>query len=346
MMTGREIMLRTVRFESVPRTPVAIIDGGVWMARRAGLSFEDIFNLPDFGTDLVLDTFHNIESDIVWVCAACYSLALRALGADVDFSRIGEGPEVLSPMIADPKEILRFDADRIRTMYLADPGIRSMLEQARRVSNKMSGDHCIAINYVGPFTVAAQLLGVSDFMMALFSEPETLDELLSFSVRMCSEFYDLFLEAGADTVFIGDPCASGDLISPSVFENNALPYLKNLTKLLKGKTLFRLLHICGDTSSRLIPLRKAGIDAFSLDSVSIKEAMTKADGCYAVFGNMSPVDILNGKNPDQVYEICSLIAKEGGLNGGFSLMPGCDLPPMTPLENIRAMIKAAHDHHI
>ncbi len=344
MLTGREIMMRTVKFESVPRTPVAIIDGGVWMARRAGVSFENIFDMPDFGTELVADTFQDIKSDIVWVCAACYSLGLRALGAKVDFTQVGEGPEVIEPLISQPEDILNFDANQIKKKFLDDPGMQAMLEQTRRISRMMSAERCVAINYVGPFTIASQILGVSEFMMALFGEPETLDALLSFSVRMCYEFYDLFLSAGADTVFIGDPCSSGDLISPAVFDQNALPYLIQLNHLLEGKALFRLLHICGNTKSRLLPLKESGIEAFSLDSVDITEAMKKANGSYAIFGNMSPVDILNDKTPDAIFEICSRIAQEGGLKGGFALMPGCDLPPMTPLENIQAMINAAYEN--
>lgn len=345
-MTGREIMVRAVHFQSVPRTPVAIIDGGVWMARRAGLSFDEIFDLPDHGTGLVLDTFRDIQSDIVWVCAACYSLGLRALGAKVDFSRVGEGPEVLEPLIDDPEEILKFNAEDIKKRFLADSGIRSMLEQTRRVSKALSGEKCIAINYVGPFTVASQLLGISEFMMALFGDKEVLSALLAFATFMCVAFYDLFLDAGADTVFIGDPCSSGDLISPALFEKMSLPYLKQLNKMLENKALFSLLHICGDTECRLASLKESGIDAFSLDSVDIKEAMRIAGGSYAVFGNISPVALLNADDPNEVFEICSAVAKAGGLSGGFSLMPGCDLPPLTPLENIRAMIRAAHENHI
>lgn len=343
-MTGKEIMRRTVQFKRVPRTPVAIIDGGVWMVNHNRISFADILKMPDYGTQLVLETFKMIDSDIVWVCQGCYSLGLRAMGAKVDFSRIGEGVEVLDPLIKDPNEIQRYDLDEILGKMQADPGIQAMLEQTGRVAAAVGKEKCVAINYIGPFTLASQMIGVSQFMTMLFDEDIDLHPLLEFATKMCAAFYSLFLDAGADTVFIGDPSSSGDLVSPYVFEAFGLPYIKKLNAMIGNRAAIKFLHICGNTAARLESLKDSGIDAFSLDSVDIKTAMEIADKKYAIFGNISPLTVLNDKNAAEVEKICSETAKIGGLSGGFVLMPGCDLTPSTPIENIQAMVRAAYNN--
>lgn len=343
-MTSKEIILRAVRFQEVPRTPVAIIDGGVWMVDHYNISFADILNMPDCGTGLVLDYFKMIDSDIVWVCQGCYSLGLRALGAKVDFSRIGQGVEVLEPLIKNPEEVISLEPDEITLKLKEDAGILAMLEQTRRVAAAVGDKKCIAINYIGPFTLASQMIGVSRFMELFFDEDIDIHKLLEFATRVCFSFYDLFLEAGADTVFIGDPSASGDLVSPAVFHQFALPYLKKLNEMIGRRAAFKLLHICGNTAARLEPLKDSGVDAFSLDSIDIVTAMKIADKKYSIFGNVSPLSVLNDKSPEEVEMICANAAKEGGLQGGFALMPGCDLAPGTPIQNIQAMIRAAHNH--
>ena len=343
-LTSKEIMMRAVQFKNVPRTPVAIIDGGIWMVNHNHISFADILKMPDYGSRLVLDTFETIRSDIVWVCQGLYNLGLRAMGAKVDCSKIGEGVEVLEPLIKDPNEIQKFDPDEIHKKMKADPGIQAMLEQTRRVSAAVGEEKCVAINYIGPFTLASQMMGVSQFMSLLFDEDIDLHPLLEFATKMCYTFFDLFLDAGADTVFIGDPSSSGDLVSPRIFEEFGLPYIKKLNAMIGDRAAIKFLHICGNTASRLELLKDSGIDAFSLDSVDIKEAMDIADKKYAIFGNISPLSVLNDKNTMEVEKVCTETARTGGLNGGFVMMPGCDLTPSTPIENIQAMIRAAHNN--
>ena len=70
--------------------------------------------------------------------------------------------------------------------------------------------------------------------------------------------------------------------------------------------------------------------------------MMLANKDFAIFGNMGTVSVMNEKTPEEIYDICLKLAEEGGLQGGYVMMPGCDLPPITPEENIDAMIHAAH----
>lgn len=341
-MTGKEIMMRAVRFQDVPRTPVAFIDGGAWLVYHKEISYEDMFRMRDYGAGLIREYYEMFDSDIVWAAPACYNLAIRALGGRVDFSLKGSCPEVLEPLLKNPDEIKTYDPERITELLLDDPGVQAMLKQTELVAREFGNEKCIAINYIGPFTLASQLIGITDFMMGLYDEETDIWPLLNFAVRVCYEFFHLFLQAGADTIFIGDPSSSGDLISPDMFEQYSLPCIKNLNEMVGEEAQIKMLHICGDTKARIEPLRNSGIDGFSLDSVDLKTAMKLADGDFAIFGNMGTVSVMNEKTPEEIFEICLNLAQIGGLQGGYVMMPGCDLPPITPIENIKAMFRAAH----
>ena len=52
--------------------------------------------------------------------------------------------------------------------------------------------------------------------------------------------------------------------------------------------------------------------------------------------------MLNG-NTNDVEQAALDCIRGAGLDGGYVLMPGCDLPPKTKIENVAAMVNTAHN---
>ena len=46
---------------------------------------------------------------------------------------------------------------------------------------------------------------------------------------------------------------------------------------------------------------------------------------------------------EKVREACTETIEAAGTDGGFVLMPGCDIPPTVPFENIQAFIQTARE---
>jgi uroporphyrinogen decarboxylase len=63
--------------------------------------------------------------------------------------------------------------------------------------------------------------------------------------------------------------------------------------------------------------------------------------CFA--GNVDPVKIMLQGSPDDVERTCRHIIEVAGTDGGFVLMPGCDIPPTVPYENIQKFIQVARN---
>ena len=60
-------------------------------------------------------------------------------------------------------------------------------------------------------------------------------------------------------------------------------------------------------------------------------------------GNLDPAIIQFG-TPEAVYDASRIVIEQGKkLPGGFMFGPGCELPPMAPIENVKVMTEAIND---
>ena len=62
-----------------------------------------------------------------------------------------------------------------------------------------------------------------------------------------------------------------------------------------------------------------------------------------VMGNIDPAGVLRMGTPDLVYEKTLELLNECKDYKNFIVSSGCDIPPMTPWENIEAFFKAVSD---
>ena len=64
-----------------------------------------------------------------------------------------------------------------------------------------------------------------------------------------------------------------------------------------------------------------------------------------VMGNIDPVGIMRQASPEQVYASVSELLDKTSSYGNFILSTGCDVPPRTPFENIKAFYQALSDYN-
>ena len=98
-----------------------------------------------------------------------------------------------------------------------------------------------------------------------------------------------------------------------------------------------ILHICGNTTDRLDLFPLTGADCISLDhKADLEKAKAALHGKMCFGGNLDPVKTLLQGTAREVEEVSRRTIEAAGADGGFILMPGCDIPPTVPYENIRA----------
>jgi uroporphyrinogen decarboxylase len=240
------------------------------------------------------------------------------------------------------------------------PGMRTVLAAARAVLGGAGGTSYIQANIdTGPFSLAAVLRGAEAFLMDLGTEDERdLRPFLEFCTDVVIAYGKAMIATGVHGIQFGDSTAS--LISPADYARFVLPYqrraLEALTataeahQALGGTACDLWIHICGKTDHILGQLRDLPFQGFEVDAkVPLPLARELLGPKIALKGNLDTTFLLQ-RSPQEVYDACIGILKGGGFSGplstGVILSPGCGVPRMTPLENVRAMLRASEDFRL
>jgi uroporphyrinogen decarboxylase len=220
--------------------------------------------------------------------------------------------------------------------------------------NRISREHGLPALLPGgtPTTLSAAVVGLTNFMKWLIRYPETIHALqrkvTDFLIRTAEITIKKY---GADncSVVCGVPVDSNGLLSPRMFETFSKPYIKEILKYYAtaGVTKFTV-HLCGDHSGNLahwpeMPLPPRTV--FSVgNEMDLQQTAAFIGKKYIIAGNISTTLLLAGSY-DDVFED-TVRCLRAGMNhpGGFILMPACELPPDTPLQNIEAVAHALYEH--
>lgn len=337
-MTNKETLLSAIKLNKTERVPVIILTSGVWTYSRIGLSLQDSFDItPEKAAEYIIQNNRELNLDLIWTAADCNNIALRAIGAKTTFDIIGSAATIDEPLIAEPGDVDKLKIEDIEK----DPGIDALLQTTKIIAERDGEEYLLGVSQWGPLTLAGQMMGIETFMRTLLRDPEGAKHILGFTQKLILKYWNLFLEAGAELVCMSEPSASGDMISSRVFEKLALPYIQ---KTFDGvQPAAKMLHICGNTTKILDFIPQTGAQLFSMDyKVDLKYAKEKLGGKIAFAGQIDPVGVMLNGSVHDVESASHDCIQAAGDDGGYILMPGCDLPPKTKIENVLTMVNAAH----
>ncbi len=339
-MKPRERFFNALDYAETDRVPAGVLGGGMWILRTMGYGFQDLIGRPSEMANVYLKANELIDSSVIYVGSGYNNLHIGALGGKIKYRRIG-APDLEEPLVKEStSELDDIDIDRLG----GDAVVQTIWEAAERVADIVDDEYVVTMQCFGPLTLAGQIYGVERLMRSAYRSPQEIDKVIDFGARMVLRFYGPLIDKGViQLATIADPTASGDLISRKHFERFALKPLQKVISALHAKGARVLLHICGDTTDKLDLLIYTGADCISLDQrvplAEAKRVFTEKKRCLA--GNVDPIHVLNVGTPEKVREECENALTIGASGGGFILVPGCDIPPTTPLENIQMLMKTA-----
>jgi uroporphyrinogen decarboxylase len=225
----------------------------------------------------------------------------------------------------------------------ADKGRLPVITRAAFLCHREAGDRVPVFAFVpGPFTTAAMLAGSEEFLTDLVLNPDRAHAILDRAALSSVPFFDALMMAGALPLIV-EPLASGSVISSETFRESVLPRIRFQVDYLHRFDLDVSLHVCGDTTSELCAMGETGSDLLSLDQVDLKEASSKVGDACRLVGNVSP-QILLGGTPVEVRDAVERAVGDGHANPkGFVLSTGCEIPPATSEENLRAFSDTARE---
>jgi uroporphyrinogen decarboxylase len=338
-ITGREALLDAIAGTRPGRQPVVLFSAGAWTFNSLGLTLREVLGDAEAMASGIVRTYtQEAPSDAVWVASGFNNLPVKALGGAIKYPVTGT-PQVARtvPFSEDGS------AERSRIGDLAlDPDVRSLWNTTSLVKSAIGDTTLIGACGWGPFTLAGQMYGTEKLMFQVYQDPGAVRRVLDFSVEASARYYQGFVEGGAEIISIAEPLASGDMISRKHFEQFVVPALATFLTRLKQSKAYNLLHICGNITNRLDLMPELGVDVLSVDyKVDLKNVREALGNKIAFAGNVNPADVLQQGTPEAVIAASRQCIADAGKESSFILMPGCDIPPSVPLENIRAFFEAA-----
>ena len=329
-MTSFELIRKAIRYEPVPRPPVAVLDGYNWFLKRNGMSEQDLYSMPaNEAAAFILKQYSFIGSDLTYVGP----LASGAVRETIS-SLTGH-----MPPLAEPAEADGLSAETLFRQASEHPLCKRLADLLHAMNKQLAGSKPILAFAAGPLTSAAGLMGMEGLMTYLTEDPEGMARVLDLCTDLTIAALRFQLENGATGISIADPVSAVNLISEEFFSRFSLPRIRKIAGEFRALDLPIMLHICGSSAPRIAPLVGSGINIYSMDDVDLAYAMEQAKKDFAIFGNLNTVAVMLSMPPEDLFvkarELC-LAAPVG-----FILAPGCDLPPDTPEENLRAMVRAA-----
>lgn len=245
------------------------------------------------------------------------------------------------PAIVETNALLS-DKAALATLEMPDPLAEGrMLDRVRAAAlfrEKVGQTKLIEGWIEGPCAEAADLRGINTLMMDFFDDADFVHALFEFTLNLGIRFARVQVEAGVDLIGVGDAAAS--LVGPEFYRQFVWPYEQRLVEAIHAMGAAVRLHICGNTNAILEPIGKLGCDIVDLDFMVPLHAARQAMGpAQVLLGNVDPVRVLRGGTPEVVYAAIAECHRQAGPR--YIVGAGCEVPRMTPAENLLAMTRYA-----
>ncbi len=261
----------------------------------------------------------------------------EAFGAEVRFSE-NAIPNIVGRLVTDADSVAALavpslDAGRVKEYLKANRIVAS------RIKDKKVFGGCI-----GPFSLAGRLFDLSELMMAMYIEPETVTMLLEKCTAFITSYIQAMKETGIDGVVLAEPAAG--LVSNDDCYSYSSVYVRRIVDAVQDESFSVILHNCGNTGHCTDAMIRSGAAALHFGNrADMVEALRVCPPDLPVLGNIDPVGILQQSSPETVYSAVSELLDKTSGYANFILSSGCDVPPRTPFENIKAFYKALAEYN-
>jgi MtaA/CmuA family methyltransferase len=227
------------------------------------------------------------------------------------------------------------DLSKLKRPNPLEPGrMLDRIEAVRAYHSRFGGEYSIMGWVEGPAAEAADLRRLDNFFLDLLDDEDYIGDLMDLCVDVALDFARAQVEAGADTIGIGDAVASQ--VSSDAYERLILPREQRLVRGIHALGAKVRMHICGNITHLLPGLSSLGLDVIDVDHmVSLRTCREILGPGVAIGGNLDPVaDILRG-TPESIRTKI----RNCQLDAGFPFMvnAGCEIPSATPVENLKAL---------
>lgn len=192
---------------------------------------------------------------------------------------------------------------------------------------------------IGPFSLAARLVGVSEAMELTIAEPDLMTTVLEKCTGFLLEYIRAFRAAGADGVIMAEPAAG--LLSPRSMAAFSSVWIRRIHEALGEKGGFILLHNCAAKLLHLPAILETGLTSFHFGApMDLPGALARVPAEVVLCGNLDPTGVFVKMTPAETAERVRELLQATAGRRNFVISSGCDVPASAPLGNLDAFFHA------
>ena len=277
--------------------------------------------------------------------AAAVSLMDLSLEAECFGSKIRvsdeEVPTVVGSLIdAELDEDERLEQAKALAVPAVGAGRTQIYIDAIEKAVGLITDRPVLAGVIGPFSLAGRLMDVTEAMIYCYDEPDMVHVLLQKATDFIIQYIKAYKAVGANGVVLAEPLAG--LLSPGLAQEFSGDYCKQIVDAVQDESFIVVYHNCGNTAVLTMDsLLSCGAKAYHFgDAVDMAEVMEKIPSDVMALGNVSPAGEFRGGTPESIKQATWKVMEACCKYPNFVISSGCDIPPMSPWENIDAFFAA------
>jgi len=345
-----------------PALAYLFLGGARHVLDAVGQSMGSVYGDPELMASAQLtaaELFGHDSSMLPW---GCLTVEAEAFGCGLEFHE-HYYPQVVSRPLEDDRDLSLLDDP--------DPAssgrIPVMLEGLTELRTRACDDSFITALVVSPFLVAAELRGMAALLTDFITDPPYVEALMDRVTDGISRYVSAILGTGCcDAIMFENAGMTRELMGPHHVAQYLVPYQQRLLANARGQdpNVILIEHNCSDTPyfDEILALDIEAVSFAHGDVRAISQehrwdchrAHTKANTCVnrfclrpdqgkrpiALIGNVDHTQIVLHGTPDEVFNE-SRASIESARGGPHCLSTGCEIPFKAPIENIRALARAA-----
>ena len=266
------------------------------------------------------------------------SVEAEAFGATAHFSD-DEVPTIIGQLIEDE------DAANELAVPEVGAGRTGIYLDAIKNACLAITDRPVFAGVIGPYSLAGRLLDVSEIMILCYEEPDMVHTVMRKATDFLISYIRAYKEVGASGIVIAEPLAG--LLSPSLMNEFAAPYMKEIVDAVQDDEFIVIYHNCGNAIANLVDdIVSSGAAAYHFgNAVPMITMLEKMPKDVIVMGNIDPAGEFRGGTPESIYAATTALLEECSAYPNFVISSGCDIPPMAKWENVDSFFKAVEDFY-
>ncbi|MGI6211913.1 MAG: uroporphyrinogen decarboxylase family protein [Anaerovoracaceae bacterium] len=267
------------------------------------------------------------------------SIECEACGAKV---RI---PENDVPAITDEMIKTMEDAENLKVPHPGD-GRTQVFIDAIKKAKSMITDRPVFAGIIGPFSMAARLMGVTDIMMQAIKDPAK----VKLVTEKCTEFITNYAlvyknETGADGFVMAEPVMG--LLSPKMAGEFVTPYAKEIVDKTQDNEFIVIFHNCGGGAVKMAKeIAEIGAEGYHFgNSIKMEDILPLMPKDSLVMGNVDPAGEFCFGTSESMKKATTDILEKCHDYPNFVISSGCDIGPNAKWECIDAFYEAIDEFY-